>query len=362
MDSKRFNSRKPFLFYNEDYYKEKPNNFYKTNAIIFKKLDLHATSIVKCKKLLTDFFDYCLPNYYRRKNRFHLMFRIIEPVIKQAGASTLATISNGQCHLLEINKFADNVIQDNKYAHKWLIKVVGTDMGQQILFIIKQVVKKFKSCNLGIQNYNKLFRRCLSVLIFKGKNDIFLKCLQIILNAAMPVKNKGVIKSNYAAAAASALHHFIVGNLQFLCSDVYVMIKVRRLLIKHSMLATENVIKSAFRQFSQKIDVSLFKKVMFNYMMTVYDNTMQWPSIMNDENLVDWTAKHRFKENTSFTNFYKPLYSIAHVRQKSRFKYYGWNAQKQFCRNENDFFGLVNLHLNKNGTKELKSVCTKYAD
>lgn len=353
---KRANSRKPFLFYNEDYYCEKPKRYFHTNKVIFEKLDPYATNINRCRKLLTDFFDYCLPKYYRRKNKFTLLFRLLEPVIKQTGTSS--TVSD-QSRWLEINQFSAWERRDNQYAHKWLIKVAGADMGQQILFIIKQVTKKFKTCNLGFHNYYKLFRRCLSMLLFKHK-EVFVKCLQVILKAAMPVKNKGVVKSNYAFAVTNALHYYIVDNPHLLCKDINVAIKVRRLLIKHEMLPTEKRIRLSFEKCSKGIEVPLYEKLLLNHMMRINDDNLQWPSLMNNKKIMEWNANRGFDESNKILHVYIGQYYKIGCRRikKSFFKYNGWNEQLRFCRTEK-FCHLVNLQLNKDGSKKLKRVQRK---
>nr|BBA20531.1 hypothetical protein [Bombyx mori nucleopolyhedrovirus] len=356
---KRANSRKPFLFYNEDYYCEKPKRYFHTNKVIFEKLDPYATNINRCRKLLTDFFDYCLPKYYRRKNKFTLLFRLLEPVIKQTGTSAALTTVSDQSRWLEINQFSGWERRDNQYAHKWLIKVAGADMGQQILFIIKQVTKKFKTCNLGFHNYYKLFRRCLSMLLFKHK-EVFIKCLQVILKAAMPVKNKGVVKSNYAFAVTNALHYYIVDNPHLLCKDINVAIKVRRLLIKHEMLPTEKRIRLSFEKCSKGIEVPLYEKLLLNHMMRINDDNLQWPSLMNNKKIMEWNANRGFDESNKILHVYVGQYYKSSCRRikKSFFKYNGWNEQLRFCRTEK-FCSLVNLQLNKDGSKKLKHVQRK---
>ncbi|ABL75980.1 p43 [Maruca vitrata nucleopolyhedrovirus] len=334
---KRANSRKPFLFYNEDYYCEKPKRyFHNTRKVIFENFDSYATNTNRCKKLIMDFLDYCLPKYYRRKNKFTLLFRLLEPIIRQAGTLTYDERTDRWER------------QDNQYAHKWLIKVVGADMGQQIMFIIKRVIKGAKTCNLGFYNYSKLFRRCLSILLIKHK-DVFVKCLQIILKAAMPIRNKGVVKSNYAFAITNALHYYIVENLHLLCKDINVVIKVRRLLIKHEMLSTEKRIKLSFEKCSTGIGVPLHKKLLLNYMMSINNDNLQWPSLMN---IVE---SRQFDESNKISQ----VYIVQTNRYRPNlFKYNGWNEQGRFCRTEN-FCHLVNLQLNKDGTKKLKLVQRK---
>ncbi|USC25891.1 p43 [Palpita vitrealis nucleopolyhedrovirus] len=326
---KRANSRKPFLFYNEEYYCKKPKQFFKSKNVNFESLNSYATNKTRCKELIVNLLDTCLPKSFRRKFKMYLFERLLRVV----------TTDNSNCQ------------KDNQYLQNWLAKCISPDKDQQILFVIRQIAARITTT--GVYNYYYFaFKLCFSYLLHNNHTDVYLKCLQIILKAISPVKNNGIIKTLYSFYGVKNLHMYIIENLGTLCANVNVMIKTRRLLIKHNMMVTEEIIKCELEKYYKKFDVPLREKLLLKYMMQLNNDRLQWPRV-NVPNL----TKSEAHKLLLYSNM-KYNMNSKYIKLKN-FNYIGWDENLNFRRTKK-FCELTNIKIYKNNTKRLFDVKRKY--
>lgn len=351
--NRRANAIKPFLFYNEDYYRDdKPKQYFRRRTkILFSNYKRFATNRTQCKKLITHFLDYCMPKYYRHHNNIESVYRLLNPLlIQQQQQYNKITFINQ--HEIRLYKFRPHETEDNMVLYEWLTRCTGTEnVADNLMWIMREFMKRVSRCNLYFYDYYKLFQYCLSTL-FCFDECKFMVCIRLVLSKCMSLKSKGVITSKYKYNLLTAMHYFIVNNLRLFMNNIVVLVKLRRLLIKHHMYVTNARIYELCKSFAGEHDVKLHQKLLLKHMMHYqHIENMMWPSLANIKSVVKWDEQRKTTANLPF--------NTSNIKYGNKlFKYTGWDEEQRFCRTVN-FKLLKRLHINKDGSKELKCVVSK---
>ncbi|UYE99097.1 MAG: hypothetical protein [Betabaculovirus sp.] len=242
---------KPFLFYNEDYYlDDKPKRYFRCLiTILFSNYKRFATNKTQCKKLITHFFNYCMPKYYRHHNNIEAVYRLFNPLlIQQPQQYNKIKIINS--YEIRLCKYRRQETEDNMVLYEWLTICTGTESAaDNLVWIIREIIKQVVKCNLLFYDYYKLFQYCLSTL-FCFDECKFMVCIRLMLNKCMPLKSKGVITAKYKYCLLTALHYYILHNMRLFMNNIVALVKLRHLLIKHHMNATKKRIYEMCKRFA----------------------------------------------------------------------------------------------------------------
>ncbi|UXX41904.1 p43 [Psilogramma increta granulovirus] len=348
--NRRVNARKPFLFYNEDYYRDDiPKQYFKSGKLIeFGKYNKIATNKSQCKELVKQFLDYCMPDRCRHKNnKIKMLDRLLGPLLlQQVNHQTTVNQRNEDLYCLKSYETNDNMV-----LYNWMTKCTGTvNVADNIVWLMREIMKRSPKCNIYFHHYYKLFSQCFPTLLRIDKCK-FLLCLRVILNKCMLPKNKGNVTARYKLYIASAVHYYLIDNLRLFLYDIALFVKVRRLLIKHYMHITNTRLNDLCKQFaSNGNNIKLHQKLLLKYMMNYqHIEDVSWPSLADIESVVTW--------NKISTNAIRTWpFDTSKIKNGNRlFTYTGWDCRQRFCRTVHCLL-LQRLHINKDGSKVLKYV------
>ncbi|QYC92684.1 P43 [Trabala vishnou gigantina nucleopolyhedrovirus] len=370
--SQRLNASKPFLFYNEnDYYdfdcdrrKNWPRRIFKREDVSFKKLHFKLVTTIcreinasACRVLLKEYFDFCLPNCNRFKNKFYLLVNnLIEPVLKQDENAIGLLLKERHSYLHYNLSYSWYENENSVYLLKWLIAATkSSNVDDHLCYIVGQVMRRVRTANLSFWNFYTLFDHC-SLLLLHKYPDAFCKCFKVIMNTLMPAKRRGIVASKYASNGMNAMHYFLIDNVAGLLKNVNVLIMARRLLVDRGMHATNDRIQSLCEEFAKGIHVSLQQKILLTCMMRLTDVDLAWPSIVN-ANIDNW-RRERDTHNKRYVSVYHMSENMRPAHRQC-FKYYGWDENLRYCWNANENVNLYKLKIGRDNRKQLHRIIPK---
>ncbi|AIS92103.1 P43-like protein [Erinnyis ello granulovirus] len=354
----RTSARKPFLFYNEDYYHPKRKVYFPSynKYLLFSDYDKYATNKTQSKTLLKQFFDYCLPTKFtRHKNRVEKLIYLMKPVLQKLDSAVLDKIHN--VNWIDVPERLPMGDKEHVVLYDWLVKSTNTtNVADHLAYFMREIMKRASTSRVHYRNYYQLFRRCILTLLCIDKAK-FMTCVRLVLRTCLPVKQKGVINAKYKLIIATILHFFITDNLKFLLDDVGLLVQLRRLLAKHHMHITNEWIDEFCESVAEEFDIKLHQKLLLTNMMNV-DNNLVYSSLANIHEVVKWHEKQTKKRTIPSYLCYNQIFDTTKIPYCS-YKYSGWDEQQRYRRTGKFNENLTYLHVNKDNTKVLKAVVSR---